>query len=224
MPVFIAQESLDFLNNLEKNNQRDWFNTHKDCFLVAQQNFAEFVDTIIEGVAQFDASVEKLEAKNCLFRIYRDTRFSKDKTPYKTHFGASLVAKGNKTLNHAGYYIQLDAEKAFVAGGVYKTEPQNMKAIRQEISSNTEEFLGIITKKSFIEKLTFEGDKLVKIPQGFDKQDQMGDYLKYKQFTVFHHFTKTEISDENFAAKIITIFKEIHPFNQFINQAIDALE
>lgn len=215
----IKKETFDFLRQLKLNNNREWFNENKELYQNALENFKEVVDEIIEGIAEFDSSVEQLEAKNCVFRIYRDTRFSKDKTPYKTNMGASL-SKGSKTLNIGGYYIHLDTEESFIAGGVYMTEPKNLKAIRQEISSNSEEFLKIISKKSFQENLRLDGEKLVKVPQGFDKADPMGEYLKLKQFTVYHSLTEKEVLSKDFVTNSVTIFKEIYPFNSFLNQAI----
>lgn len=113
MAATIQKETLNFLSTLEINNNREWFNENKDLYLAAKANVEQVVDAIIPEVAKFDVSVERLEAKNCIFRIYKDTRFSKDKTPYKTNLGASLVEKGQKTLNHAGYYIHLEPTNPF---------------------------------------------------------------------------------------------------------------
>lgn len=132
------------------------------------------------------------------------------------------MEKGPKTLNHAGYYIHIEPGKSFLAGGVYMTEPKNLKAIREKISSDGEDFLKIINKKSFRDNLELRGDKLVKIPQGFDKDNPMGDYLKFKQFTVFHSLSDADVVSENFANHTVKIFKEIYPFNLFLNEAISG--
>ena len=213
-------QTLNFLSTLEINNNREWFNENKPLYLEAKANFENVVNEIIAEVAEFDESVERLEAKNCIFRIYKDTRFSKDKTPYKTNIGASLVEKGPKTLNHAGYYIHLENEKSFLAGGVYMTEPKNLKAIREAISSDGETFLKILNKKTFKDVLELQGTKLVKVPQGFDKENPMGDYLKFKQFTVFHSLSDEEVLDKNFVKNTVKVLKEIYPFNRFLNEAI----
>ncbi|MCD9855897.1 DUF2461 domain-containing protein [Epilithonimonas sp. JDS] len=220
MPATVNKETLNFLSTLEINNNREWFNENKQLYLDAKANVENVVNEIISEVAEFDASVERLEAKNCIFRIYKDTRFSKDKTPYKTNLGASLVEKGPKTLNHAGYYIHFEPGKSFLAGGVYKTEPKNLKAIREAISSDGETFLKILNKKSFKDILELQGTKLVKVPQGFDKEDQMGDYLKFKQFTVFHPLSDADVLDKNFVKNTVKVLKEIYPFNSFLNEAI----
>ncbi|MNK25756.1 hypothetical protein D3C87_440830 [compost metagenome] len=220
MSTAINPETLHFLSALEINNNREWFNENKPFYLEAKANFENVVNEIIAEVAEFDESVERLEAKNCIFRIYKDTRFSKDKTPYKTNIGASLVEKGSKTLNHAGYYIHLENGKSFLAGGVYMTEPKNLKAIREAISSDGETFLKILNKKSFKDVLELQGTKLVKVPQGFDKENPMGDYLKFKQFTVFHPLSDKEVLDKNFVKNTVKVLKEIYPFNRFLNEAI----
>jgi len=220
MKNLIHPETLNFLSTLEINNNREWFNENKQLYLQAKENVENVVNEIISGVSEFDKSVERLEAKNCIFRIYKDTRFSKDKTPYKTNIGASLVEKGPKTLNHAGYYVHLEPGKSFLAGGVYMTEPKNLKAIREKISSEGKDFLKILNKKSFKDHLELRGDRLVKVPQGFDKENPMGDYLKFKQFTVFHPLSDEAVLDENFVKNTVKVFKEIYPFNQFLNDAI----
>lgn len=220
MPATVNKETLSFLSTLEINNNREWFNENKQLYLDAKANVENVVNDIISEVAEFDSSVERLEARNCIFRIYKDTRFSKDKTPYKTNLGASLVERGPKTLNHAGYYIHFEPGKSFLAGGVYMTEPKNLKAIREAISSDGDAFLKILNKKSFKDVLELQGTKLVKVPQGFDKEDPMGDYLKFKQFTVFHPLSDADVLDKNFVKNTVKILKEIYPFNSFLNEAI----
>lgn len=220
MRATVNKETLNFLSTLEINNNREWFNENKQLYLDAKANVENVVNEIISEVAEFDKSVERLEAKNCIFRIYKDTRFSKDKTPYKNNLGASLVEKGPKTLNHAGYYIHLEPGKSFLAGGVYMTEPKNLRAIRTAISSESEKFLKILNKKSFKDILELQGTKLVKVPQGFDKEDPMGDYLKFKQFTVFHPLSDADVLDKDFVMNTVKVLKQIYPFNRFLNDAI----
>jgi len=220
MSTAVNPQILNFLSTLEIHNNREWFNENKPLYLEVKDNFEEVINEIITGVAEFDSSVERLEAKKCIFRIYKDTRFSKDKTPYKTNIGASLVEKGPKTLNHAGYYIHIEPGKSFLAGGVYMTEPKNLKAIREAISSDSETFLKILNKKSFKDVLELQGIKLVKVPQEFDKEDPMIDYLKFKQFTVFHPLSDDEVLDQDFVKNTVKVLKEIYPFNQFLNDAI----
>ncbi|MBQ0151863.1 MAG: DUF2461 domain-containing protein, partial [Chryseobacterium sp.] len=154
------------------------------------------------------------------FRIYRDTRFSKDKIPYKTNFGASLgMGKGNQK---AGYYVHMEPGKSFLAGGIHMPDSPTLKEVRKEISMNGDEFLKIINNKNFkkhFPELSQE-QKLVKIPQGFEKDDAMGDYLKLKSFIVVYNLKDSEVLDANAAKKFSKIFEIIKPFNDFINASL----
>jgi len=222
MATTIKKETIQFLKDLKKNNDREWFNANKEKFIAANDNFMQFVQGLISEVSKFDKTVTGLEAKNCVFRIYRDTRFSKDKTPYKTHFGATLLGKGTG-CGIAGYYFHLEPGDSFLAGGVHMTEPQNLKAIREEISSNGKTFLKIINDKSFKDNFKIEGEKLAKVPQGFDKDDPMGDYLKYKELMIHHAVGDKEILNEDFTSNCIQVFKAMVPFNKFVNEPVIAL-
>jgi uncharacterized protein (TIGR02453 family) len=222
MATAIKKATVQFLKDLKKNNDREWFNTNKEKFIAANDNFMQFVQGLINEVIKFDKTVTGLEAKNCVFRIYRDTRFSKDKTPYKTHFGATLLGKGTG-CGIAGYYFHLEPGSSFLAGGVHMTEPPNLKAIREEISSNGKTFLKIINDKSFKDNFKIEGEKLAKLPQGFGKDDPMGDYLKYKELMIRHSLSDRDILDEDFTSNCVKVFKAMVPFNKFVNEPVIAL-
>ena len=196
MAATIRKETLQFLKDVKSHNDRDWFAKNKEKFISANENFIQFVQGLIDEVAKFDKSVAGLDAKNSVFRIYRDTRFSKDKSPYKTHFSATLMGK-EKSCGIAGYYFHLEPGNSFLAGGVHMTEPRNLKAIREEISDKGIFFLKIINGKNFKDFFKIEGEKLTKVPQGFDKEDPMRDYLKYKD--------KIDLSVHNY----FIIFREI---------------
>ncbi len=213
----IKKETLQFLKDLKSHNNRDWFNANKDKFVRANENFTEFVQGLIGEVSKFDKSVSGLDAKECVFRIYRDVRFSKDKSPYKTHLAATLMGRG-RMCGVAGYYLHLEPGNAFLAGGVHMTDPENLKAIREEISSNGKVFLRIIADKEF--KSTFEivGEKLVKVPQGFDKEDPMGDYLKFKELMIHHSVNDKEILSDGFTSYCVKIIRRMVPFNSFLNK------
>ena len=220
MKSIIEKETLQFLRALKKNNERAWFNKNKDRFVAANENFTRFVQTLIDETAKFDKSAAGLVSKDAVFRIYRDIRFSKDKSPYKTHFGAVLTGKGNGFL--AGYYLHLEPGNAFLAGGVHMTEPENMKAIRARISAEGKKFLKIIGDKNFKKMFTIEGEKLGRVPQGFDKEDPMAEYLKYKNLTVIHSLDDKKILSDDFASYCAKIFKVMVPFNRFLNEAVHA--
>lgn len=212
----MQSSTLQFLRNLEKNNNRDWFNENKTLYQEAQQDVISFVEKLIEEMADFDEEMGKLEAKKSVFRIYRDTRFSKDKTPYKTNFGAGLgMGKGNKI---SGYYLHIEPGKSFLAGGVYKPEPSVLKTIRQEISAFGDEFKAILEQdefRNYFRGLSVE-DKLKKVPQGFEKDHKMAEYLKLKHFIVTHPISDEQLLSENAVKEFTKIFKAMKPLNDFL--------
>lgn len=212
----MQSSTLQFLRNLEKNNNREWFNENKTLYQEAQQDVISFVEKLIEEMADFDEEMGKLEAKKSVFRIYRDTRFSKDKTPYKTNFGAGLgMGKGNKI---SGYYLHIEPGKSFLAGGDYKPEPSVLKTIRQEISAFGDEFKAILEQdefRNYFRGLSVE-DKLKKVPQGFEKDDKMAEYLKLKHFIVTHPVSDEQLLSENAFKEFAKIFKAMKPLNDFL--------
>ena len=212
----MQSSTLQFLRNLEKNNNREWFNENKTLYQEAQQDVISFVEKLMEEMADFDEEIGKLEAKKSVFRIYRDTRFSKDKTPYKTNFGAGLgMGKGNKI---SGYYLHIEPGKSFLAGGVYNPEPSVLKTIRQEISAFGDEFKAILEQdefRNYFRGLSVE-DKLKKVPQGFEKDDKMAEYLKLKHFIVTHPVSDEQLLSENAVKEFTKIFKAMKPLNDFL--------
>jgi len=202
----MKKETLQFLKDIKKNNNRDWFTANKNKFISANENFIEFVQELIDEVSRFDKTVAGLNAINSVFRIYRDT----------------LLGKG-KGCGIAGYYFHLEPANAFLAGGIHMTEPANLKAIREEISSNGKTFLKIINDKNFKENFKIEGEKLTRVPPGFDKDDPMGEYLKYKELMVHHSVADKEILSGNFISYCTKVFKAMVPFNKFVNEPVMAL-
>ncbi len=213
----MQSSTLQFLRTLEKNNNREWFNENKTTYQEAQQDVIYFVEKLIEEVVVFDEEIGKADAKKSLFRIYRDTRFSKDKSPYKTNFGASLgMGKGSQK---AGYYLHIEPGKSFLAGGIYMPESSVLKEIRKEISAFGEEFLTIVEKdefRNYFRGLSVE-DKLKKVPQGFDKDDKMAEFLKLKHYIVTHPVSDEQLLNENAAKEFAKIYKAMKPLNDFLN-------
>lgn len=217
----IEKTTFAFLNNLTKNNNRDWFNEHKDQYLIAKDNVQHLVENLIEEIAIFDEKIAKIDAKKSLFRIYRDTRFSKLKIPYKTNFGAAIgMGKGKEV---SGYYLHIEPGKSFIAGGVYMPEASILKQIRQGISANSEEFLKIINDKNFKKyfgALSTE-NTLKRIPQGFEKENPMADFLKLKSFVVSYPLKDEDLMNENVSKNLAKIYKEMMPLNEFIENALN---
>lgn len=218
----IQSDTLSFLKNLHKNNNKDWFDAHRDTYEVAKANFKEFVEELILGISKFDPAVKHLEAKNCIFRINRDVRFSKDKSPYKNNFGASISPGGKKSFT-AGYYFHLQPGASFLAGGMWQPEPVNLNAIRQEIDYNPEEFSKILKAKSFKEYFgcLSEEDKLKAVPKGYDKTHPQIELLKHKSFIVVHDLTDKAVLTKDFKKDAANILKAIHPMNLFLRRACD---
>lgn len=217
MSTTISPKVLDFLKLLTQNNNREWFNSNKNLYLESQSNIVLFLEELISEIGKFDEEILKIDAKKALFKIYRDTRFSKVKIPYKTNFGASLgMGKGNQK---GGYYLHIEPGKSFIAGGIYMPESSTLREVRKEISMNGKEFLSIIDNNEFkkhFPELSQE-NKLVKIPQGFEKENPMAEYLKLKSFIVIYNLKDREILDNNAIQNFSKIFKIMKPLNDFLN-------
>ena len=212
----ISTSTLQFLNTLEKNNNRDWFNENKNLYLEAKEDVELFVESLIQEIAPFDEEILKIDPKKAVFRIYRDVRFSKNKIPYKTHFGVSLgMGKGTKI---SGYYLHIEPGKSFLAGGVYNPEPAVLKQIRNEIRASGDDLLKIIEHKDF--RNNFRGlsieHKLQRVPAGFEKDHPMAEYLKLKSFTVSHPISDQAVLDPQAAKNFAKILKSIKPLNDFL--------
>lgn len=213
--INIQKKTLDFLRDLAINNNRDWFAENKHRYLSAQQNVLDFVQDLIENIGEFDEKIARMDAKRSLFRIYRDVRFSLDKSPYKTNFGAGLgMGKGS---NITGYYLHIEPGKSFLAAGAYHPQPADLKKIRTEISENAEIFRSIINSEDFIKnfKKLDEEEKLKKVPQGFDKDDKMAEFIKLKNFIAVKNLTDAEILSQP-AEEISKIYKSAKPLNDFL--------
>ncbi len=217
MPASISPNVFDFLKKLTVHNNREWFAENKPLYTGARENIIVFLEELINAMSEFDPELAKIDAKKSLFRIYRDTRFSKDKIPYKTNFGASLgMGKGS---SKGGYYLHLEPGKSFIAGGIYMPESFCLKTLRKEISLYGNEFLKVLDHKDF--KKYFpeldQDDKLKKIPQGFEKEDPMAEYLKLKSFIVVYPLKDEEVLDKNAVKNLTEIFKLMKPMNDFLN-------
>lgn len=217
------ETTFSFLKKLEVNNNRDWFEKNKPAYLKAKEEFEIFVQEIINGIVKFDKRISPdLLAKDCTFRIYKDVRFSKDKTPYKNNMGASINPGGKKSLV-AGYYFHLQPEGSFLAGGVYMPEPEMLNAIRQEIDYNSVPLLKILKSASF--KKYFKGldeeGALKTAPKGYDKEHPLIDLLRNRHFIASHAFSNKQVLDKNSAKEIVAGFKAMHPFLEYLRQATE---
>jgi uncharacterized protein (TIGR02453 family) len=214
------QTVFKFLKQLSSNNNRDWFEANKNLYLQAKEEFETHVDEIIKDIAKFDKKIEpSLTAKQCVFRIYKDVRFSKDKSPYKTNMGASINPGGKKSLI-AGYYLHCEPGKSFLAGGIYMPSPELLQAVRQEIDYNPKSLTKITNAASF--KKYFDGldgeDKLKTAPKGYSPDHPQIELLKNRHFTVTHPLSDKQTDD----VKLITDgFKAMLPFLEYLRTAAD---
>jgi uncharacterized protein (TIGR02453 family) len=218
----IDPSTLQFLKGLHKNNNREWFLANKVKYEAAKNNFLQFVETTLSAMQQFDNNLNELTAKQCVFRINRDVRFSKNKDPYKNNFGASFN-KGAKKIMAAGYYFHLEPGNSFIGGGLWMPEAADLQKLRQEIDYCYKEFAGIINHKKFVN--TFgslsEESKLTRPPKGYDIDNPAIEYLKLKSFTAIIPLKDAEILDKGIVKKSTEIFKTLSPLVHFLNRAIE---
>jgi len=216
----MEESVLEFLRKLKMNNDRDWFNDHKNEYLSARHDVEKFVDFLIPDLRKIEPKIGTITAKQTMFRIYRDVRFSKDKSPYKTNFGA-YISPGGKKSNQAGHYVHFEPGGSFIAGGSYGPDGEVLKKIRTEILYNLEEFKTIVDNKKFREMFgDLRGARLVGPPQGFPRDFEGIEYLKFKDFTVFRQITDEQVLKPDFAQLTIETFKTMKPLNDFLNRAI----
>ena len=212
---------LDFLTVLKDNNNKDWFHANRKDYDEAKSDFEGFINKLIPAISEFDKSIKFITAKECIFRINKDIRFSKDKSPYKTNFGA-FISQGGRKSKYGGYYFHIEPSSSMIAGGVYMPEPVDLKAIRNEIYYNTSEFKKIIKDKNFIKYFSeLDGDKLVNAPKDFPKDFPEIDLLKFKHYVVMHSISDKEILNKNLFDLTIEIFKGMYKFNEFLNKSLN---
>ena len=213
---------LSFLRSLKKNNDREWFEKNKPKYFVAKQNFDLLVKSFLDELVKFDDSLAGIDPKKLAFRIYRDVRFSKDKSPYKTNMGAGFSPSG-KLVQEPGYYIHIEpGNKSMIAGGMYMPDPVNLSKIRQEIDYNAERLKEIFKAKQL--KLGFgtfeDSDKLKSVPKGYPKDHPQAEWLKLKSYIVVHPLMDSEVVDKDFLKKIAILGRAIKPLNQFLREAL----
>jgi uncharacterized protein (TIGR02453 family) len=221
----LAKSSLQFLQQLEKNNSKEWFDKNRKAYEDCKVDFAALVDAVIKETAKKDASIAHLSAKECIFRINRDVRFSKNKAPYKTNMGASINSGGKKALT-AGYYFHFEpGGKSFVGGGLYMAEPDKMKKIRQEIDYNWPEFKKLLSNKAFKQQYgdldKSEGMSLVREPKGYEKDNPAIEYIKLKSWIAISPIADKELTEKTLVKTIVKAFEALQPIIVFLNRALE---
>lgn len=217
----LNSDTFAFLKALKKNNNKEWFDKNKKQYDTVRNDFIELVQKIIDEALKFDASIGDLKSRNCVYRINRDIRFSKDKSPYKSSFAAS-ISRGGRNSHFAGYYFHVEPGDIFVGGGVWMPEAANLQKVRQEIDYNLTEFIKIITKKSFQKTFgSLSGEKLSRPPKGYEADNPAIEYIKHKSYLFGARLRVIDLSKKDADKFVASIFKELSPFIHFLNRALE---
>lgn len=218
------KKSVEFLKLLAANNNREWFNANRSLYLEAKAEFEAFTEALIEGIGEFDESVRGLKVKDCVYRIFRDTRFSHDKTPYKTHFGCFIVPRG-KCSGYAGYYLHIEPTEdgmlgcSMLASGLIMPEPVILRSIREEILDYGSEIIESVKNSDGFE-FSLE-NSLKRTPQGFPKDTEVDFLLRLRDHFIDRRITLREILDKDFLKNCVAAFRTTKPYIDHLNRAID---
>lgn len=214
------REILDFLAELKENNHKGWMDSNKKRYLEVKGYFEQLITELLKSMSSFDKEMAQINPKDCIFRMNRDIRFSADKTPYKTNFGA-YMSKGGKKSSYAGYYLHFQGEnESFLAGGKYTPAAAELALIRQEIDYNFEDFTKLITEKNFKKYFgELSGDKVKTTPKGYAKDNPAIEILKHKSFLAYHAMNDQQVCAEDIIAHSTQVFKAMKPLNDFMNHA-----
>lgn len=223
----LTKESLQFLDDLKTNNNRDWFLENKKRYEIFKKDYHQLVSDFLDAMKPMDASLELLEVKNCTFRINRDIRFSKDKSPYKAHLGVWL-STGVKGQNRSGYYVHIEKGASFIAGGLYSPEAEDLKKVRKEIAFFHDDLEAIVADKNFEKEFgsldVTETNSLKNPPRGYEKDHHAIEFLKLKSFTATQKFDIKEVTHKDFVSKMSQKLIALKPLNEFINRALTTDE
>jgi len=214
MPVLPT--TLKFLKDLERNNNREWFLANKAQYENATGNMKDFLNEVISGLNKKDVIEE-----GKLFRIYRDVRFSKDKQPYKNHYGIHFVRAGKE--RRGGYYLQIQPGESFVGGGFWSPSPEDLKRIRDEFAYDAKPMRKIIASKSFISNFgKLEGEELKTAPSGYERDNPAIDLIRRKQFLISRKFKDKEVLDAGFHKEVVKTFEAMRPFFDYMSEVLST--
>ncbi|MEP2025604.1 MAG: DUF2461 domain-containing protein [Reichenbachiella sp.] len=214
----LLNQPFQFLNKLEDNNNREWFNKNKGLYLEAHQQIIEFADLLLSELNKTDV-IETPTGKKSLYRIYRDVRFSKDKTPYSLYFGGGY--RRATAERRGGYYFHLEPGNTYVGGGFWGPNSQDMMHIRKHLQQEPERLREIIQSNDFKKNFgSLRGERLKRAPKGFDVDDPAIDLLRYKQYWVRHEFDMKDVMKPNFHLSIIKQFHHMRPFFDYMSEIL----
>lgn len=214
-------EIFKFLKDIAAHNDREWFHAHRDRFDAAYARFTAVAEAMIARIAQFDPDVAGLPVKGTLYRFYRDTRFSADKSPYKRHFGSYINPRGKKSP-HGGYYLHFEPGHSLVACGAYCLPPAILRAVRRSIVDRTDEFRAIVEAPHFADAFPTIGmERLKTVPAGFPRDFSYPQYLRPKDYSVWHNLDDSFFLRPGWEDRAADLFREMKPFLDFVNDTID---
>lgn len=219
--MYIQQATFDFLKSLKKNNNREWFQENKDQYTAAHEDVKAFITGLIKGLAEFDPHITTdINVAKCMFRIYRDVRFAKDKSPYKSWLAAGISIDGRK-LDGPEYYIHVEAGKSFIACGYWRPKKEHLDAIRQEIDYSTTGLMQALKEGQWSAEDLSQEDKLLRPPTGYTGDDPNIELLKLKSFIIHQSLSDKQLTSKNALKEILGICERIYPFKKFLDAAID---
>lgn len=222
MSAFINPELLGFLTQLKSNNNKVWFEENKKKYTELREEYVGFMDSLLLKVRGLE-DIPLVEAKKTVFRIYRDVRFAKDKTPYKINI-SSIIDRGPSWYFKCSFYIHIEPGASFIAGGVWEPSPAALKAIRQEIDYNPLPLLAILNSENFKRNFgKMEGDKLIKAPKDYPADHPNIDLLKHKQLIISKKLSDTEILAPDFQAQIFELYKNALPFFNYFDVVLKEI-
>ncbi|MDR1414893.1 MAG: DUF2461 domain-containing protein [Odoribacteraceae bacterium] len=212
---------IQFLGQLAENNTREWFQANKPLYLEAKATYDDFAARLLARIAAFDPEIEGVTLKESLFRIYRDTRFTADKRPYKTHMGA-FMARGGKTAARGGYYLHVEPGNSLLAGGIWCPDSTLLKALRRDVFDNVEEFEAIVRAPEFLRHYHMDdGYKLKRVPPPFPVSAPAAEWTKLKSYTAWSGITDDFFDAPDALEQAADRLQLLLPFNQFLNYTVD---
>ncbi|MBL7764118.1 MAG: DUF2461 domain-containing protein [Chitinophagaceae bacterium] len=219
----ISPSTTKFLKDLKKNNNKPWFDAHRKDYENAKQNFADFIQSVIDKHGRKDKTISHLKAKDCMFRINRDVRFSKDKSPYKTNMGAYINRGGKKSL-FGGYYFHCEPGQSFVGGGLWMPMPPELSKVRQEIDYNFAEFKKIVSSKKFrslYNDVSRDAEYvLTRVPKGYEADNPAAEYLKLKSVVAMTPVSDKDLTSSQLEKKVLQAFETLQPLLYFLNNSL----
>lgn len=225
MDAMITSSTLSFLRGLKANNSREWFEEHRQEYQEAYGEVIGLTAELLREVCAFDPAVAAsgLDPKNCIMRIYRDVRFSKDKSPYKTNFFV-FVNRGGRRSPFGGYYVHIGPEgESFAGGGLYMPEPAVLDRLREEIGGHFSEWRSIISNEAFSREFSegvLPSGLLKRPPKGYDADDPAIDYLRYKGYYTRRFFSDAEVASPGFAPRLVVLYRTVKPMVDFLNRPL----